>query len=717
MAPMTGAAPSRHARTLVLAAHAAALLGLSAIAFHRNLALLFSGLDGVYLLTLAEHQFAWLGPAAGFSASPFQGLGDLWYPMNAWLIPAYLLPHLALGAGAEMGAAFRVAAYVVVAAELFAAIYLLARALGTPRLPALLGAWLLPLLLLPWSGPSLLYPFAMLSAHNATALAEACLMIAAIARLGRGEPAAWAKDAALALAVALLGAHLALSQPNSLVQCVPIVAVAALGCAAGATRRREALVKLGAPAAAVLLLAAIGFAAFFIGLYAYSVPRFWPEELENDRLTWYYVSILFHRSANGWAGPLLFLAGVFGMLHAAWNGERRERRLAAALVALVGALYVLGALTVYWDFWRGPSPLYFEFFLWPLYAIYAARALVALAPAALAPRLEQTPALALSLPLVLAVPLAAAAINGRPGERLYFPLPPVETPIAAFLKARVAPAPGREFAGRAASMEALGVAQPVRWLYLHFYFHAPRAAATGNDHVMVGLWHFGIPTLLEYSSSLSPAFWRVATRFLARPQDPQLRSVLLLRKPDARILGLLGVRYLIADAPQPAPFRLALSEPARPGETLYLYEVPAVNLGQLSPPALRKVGGFAQALDELADARFDPGKVAIVFDEPAGAPLSRAGSSELRMAPGGFTVKAVSAGRSLLVVPFEYSRCLSVRSLDPALPPPRLVRVDAILTGVLFERAADAEVRYFTGPFDGAGCRLRDADELRSLLR
>ena len=41
----------------------------------------------------------------------------------------------------------------------------------------------------------------------------------------------------------------------------------------------------------------------------------------------------------------------------------------AAITLLIGA----GAYTVaYYQSWRGPSPIYFEFFLWPIYAVFAA---------------------------------------------------------------------------------------------------------------------------------------------------------------------------------------------------------------------------------------------------------------------------------------------------------------------------------------------------------
>ena len=48
-------------------------------------------------------------------------------------------------------------------------------------------------------------------------------------------------------------------------------------------------------------------------------------------------------------------------------------------------------------------------------------------------------------------------------------------------------------------------------------------------------------------------------------------------------LALFGVKYVIADAPLAAPFRLEMSEKTSDAETLHLYEVPNANLGDYSP--------------------------------------------------------------------------------------------------------------------------------------
>ena len=61
---------------------------------------------------------------------------------------------------------------------------------------------------------------------------------------------------------------------------------------------------------------------------------------------------------------------------------------------------------------------------------------------------------------------------------------------------------------------------------------------------------------------------------LAGPNDRQQRGTILLRRPDAHALGILGVRFVISDAELPEPFHLVMTEHTRNSDVLFLYEVP-----------------------------------------------------------------------------------------------------------------------------------------------
>jgi hypothetical protein len=141
----------------------------------------------------------------------------------------------------------------------------------------------------------------------------------------------------------------------------------------------------------------------------------------------------------------------------------------------------------------------------------------------------------------------------------------------------------------------------------------PRHATTGNDY-WIGFWFYGVPTLFEYSASMSPAFFRAVTPMLARPNDLQARNVIVLLRPDAHALGIFGVRFIISNTELTDPFRLVMTEHTHKDEVLFLYEVPEVNLGTVAPTEVEVAKGFDEAVDRLTNLAFDAKHSVIVCD-------------------------------------------------------------------------------------------------------
>ena len=76
----------------------------------------------------------------------------------------------------------------------------------------------------------------------------------------------------------------------------------------------------------------------------------------------------------------------------------------------------------------------------------------------------------------------------------------------------------------------------------------------------------------------------------------------------------------------------------------------------------------------------------------------------------GYKVRAQSEGSAILLLPIEFSRCLTVSSRVDG-PPPRLFRADLVLTGVLFDRRLDADISFRVGPGEASRCRVQDAND------
>src|SRR5208282_6819470 len=75
----------------------------------------------------------------------------------------------------------------------------------------------------------------------------------------------------------------------------------------------------------------------------------------------------------GPVGPLLILSGIAGAAIAAFDQTNRTLRIfAITLLTYLGSRLTFATLVIIFDFWRGPAALYFELFVIPLYAIFAA---------------------------------------------------------------------------------------------------------------------------------------------------------------------------------------------------------------------------------------------------------------------------------------------------------------------------------------------------------
>jgi hypothetical protein len=229
-----------------------------------------------------------------------------------------------------------------------------------------------------------------------------------------------------------------------------------------------------------------------------------------------------------------------------------------------------------------------------------------------------------------------------------------------------------------------------------------------------------VPTLMESNTLMTPASFVFLRALLTDPDDSQVRTVMGMRRIDARILKSIGVRFVITDLPISgaalcAQIPVSVSPEARQmlgfsyrdldGFNLYLYEFDGVNVGQFSPIETKLAVDANQALGYLADAEVALDRT-IVVNEPLSEPFTEAKLELFTIGCDQYRVRASSAAKSILLLPIEFSRCLKIS--DAAGGVPRLFRADLMLTGVLFERQIDAHISFHTGPSHNSRCRLHD---------
>ena len=719
---------------------------LSFIAFRHNSLYLFYGYDGKLEVSLLTLGFRFTPPIFGLTNDFIHGLGNVSFAINPWFIPSYLI-----SASAPGGFVNYALPYAICATDLFIATYLAARMADCSRFAALGAAWLLPLLVFQYAGGNLIpntfraFPHFAMIAGVSTLVAA---MLLQISRVGRST-------AAILAVLCFLGvSYIVLVAPTLLILAAPELVVFGGVSLAASWREPHFFFKLGAVFAVPVVCVALGYAHYVLGLVDYTAAAFF-RGLSLRTAGLHEVSMLFWRPFYWSLDAFHLIERSFvglGLVGAIWTGWRGVglQRLAAAALLIVEALYLsLGIAHFYHPFWFGPSFWYFEGYLFPYHAIFivlfateAVCTLARFASSFWSPHLLRNKLILRSAAVGLAVAIAIVPwvyvrheqkIVGPPNLPRPVPYRQPETPITRIIKKAIALRPGAPFRGRVASLTGR-IFSTKQKVDLGTIYGEPNVMAwrkTGNSHAAAGFWQDAVPTLLEYNQLMTPAYFVFVRTFFTEPVDRQIRNLIAMRRIDPRMLAAVGVRFVVTDAPYPGLRELQkIDVPVGPADlrrlrglglkifmpsfALHLYELDNPNLGQFSPTEQRVTATVSEMLGILADPAVDLSKTIVVSHGIEG-PLVPAHLEAFQVDRGRFRIRATSKGRSVLVLPMEFSRCLTLRPDNGKASKARLFRADLLMTGVLFEKNLDATISYRTGPVFGSRCRLRDAADVTAI--
>src|SRR5262245_484712 len=437
-------------------------LGGGMLALYFKHTQLFVGFDGGYMRDLAQRQFEWHVPIFSASIDLFQGVGDIFFPNNLRLFPAFIAAS-PLGSGI----AAKVVTYGCVLAELSLAIVFFGRSLGASRPVSIAAALMTCLVFFPFYRSAFLHMIVALSPQIGTLIAVACAMAAAFLRFGRKK---WLANLPFALLIFALLAWSMLASSTSMILAGPFLLLCGISGILAATSRTERYCKIGLFLVVAVLLVATGPALFLAGLLLETAASTFPLVLANDRATFQFAAVLFQCTSVGQPGPLLVtLAIAGGVLSILDRRQRTLRIFTITLLTYLGTRLTFAVLTIVFDFWRAPSPFYFEFFVIPLYAIFAALFLARVLDRVRdvvdwrSPTDTQVEAGLVAAGVVLAIVFAAGTRSPDYG----FQFPPKSTPFTELLAEETGMQPGSEFRGRTANMTGRAIDRGVTWFDLH----------------------------------------------------------------------------------------------------------------------------------------------------------------------------------------------------------------------------------------------------------
>jgi hypothetical protein len=692
---------------------------VSVFAFWLSRRNLLNYMDGEYMLTIVKNQAAFATNSFAISANPLQGLGETWYFTNTRWTPEFLFARFIADPGWQ-----KVLVQTVAMLEIFGGTSLLASWLGFSRGKALAAGWIAAIMICPLTFPPFVFFVMADNPQHATLIVLALAIIPLWAGIGRGP--LW-MDTARTLAIGVLLWFQFIALNLFVILTYPFVAIAsAVFLISSWPNRREFWHKVMWACLLLLVLYISGLPQALYGTIQDTASQFFTHELmrRNEDRTFATGSILFQTDQ-----PIGVIVTVLGLVGAASHvvfGRGRARLFAIAVALSFAVLFVTTVLFVSIG-WAGAVPLYYEYVLWPAYMIFAVSFVAAIWEQVrsnwpnylvLRPRLiERSQWVILPLLAILVFHGANYLRYGAIDRMNAYPhaFPPTKTVLIDYLADRVGLATGSPFRGRVVTMTGQFLPYGAWWPDFFNLIEHKLMRLTGNDHHTIGSWYFGIPTVMEFTHTLGPMLYWVAERYLARPGDTQMRTLLTLREPNVPVLRFLGVRYIITDDPNPTPGTRRVRGVELPdnGGTLAIDEVPQPNVG-VSPTNIEAMSSGEATLEWIGNTGTDFTRTAVLSGDNPGS-LMAANGIRIAVDEEGIEVHATSAGRSLVVIPFQFSHCLSA---DPhnATEMPDIRRADLFLTGLVFDRELDATLKYRLGPFQNRQCRMADLYDDKALI-
>ena len=704
----------RSVQRLVLA-NLAGFVALSVLMFRLQSPVTFYRFDGTFLLSVVRSQPEWMATGGVYSMNLLEGIGGLWFPTAMSLIPGFVVANL-LPSDSWLAAL----SFVWFATELYLAILLLSWTVGLSVRIGLLAAWIAVLGACPYWVPTPALERLWGNPHLISAVAYVIVGLCVFFRLGRDE--SLKRIALRAFFIVALFFYLVVSQPL-----ITPVGLAAFGFLAlllsvQSLSWREAIAKLSVLVILTVALAS-AFAPFFIGLFGYAKTTFFWNDMIPFNVTWRAQSFLLEQPRRP-LGELLWLLALVGAAIAAFGSAGEIRRLARAFLGLVALLLGTAVLVaIVAPAFSGTTMAYFDMFAYPIYALFAARLIAMVLSwgvSRVGPyvKLDTGRQVKVALLAMLLLPWLSLVFWRAPYSRvdvhnqIPFRWPPLQTELTNFLVPRIALVKGGEFRGRLVNIA--GVDFEPQFAHMPFVsqhnYDSMIARFLGNDHRMYGLWRFGIPTLIENNQFSSPFFHLISKSFFNPDGILQSRPQTTITTFNEAAFRRLGVRYVLTEKPVPER-QAVLTYKVVEGRAQNLYELPRPNLHGRSVTRVTAVDTARDAVSLMKSEAFGEAE-AVTFDRVDG-PLSAASGMSLKTFRDHVRFAAESSGQSLVVLPLEFSRCLSVEGGGPNV---RLLRVDVDQLGVLFSGRVDIAIALRFGPFSNRWCRYNDLEDARRLL-
>ena len=469
-----------------------------------------------------------------------------------------------------------------------------------------------------------------------------------------------------------------------------------------AERRYDVILKrTSAVASLIIVLWFTGVADYLNGFYRNTAVTqnaredFMPSALRDFGN---FVFDTFFPASNGRVSQIAFLLVCIFLIRGLFVKERRDS-LYFSMISAFTFLFLYRLWQRQWDFELGPRHIYLVWFLVPLYAASVAQITITML-SYFAQLLNNAQVLKLKdafaknliyIPVIIFVTIALTLGDvrnlGVQSRSLVAALDETEV----FISKQIALLPESQFNGRLVDVKE------------RTDFEA--------------LFFARIPAINDISHLVTPLSFDFYQHYLFDPKTTQIRNHYKFATRNSSIYSLLGVRYLRADSLSSSlsDFSDDNSEPPMKfSASDFLVELKNPNIGDYSPTKTYVVESLEETFKTMDRSDFSLIDDVVVY-KPLAKNFVKASNSKLTLKGGDLRIQANSPGKSMLILPLEFSNCLAFKSNDSKSGFIDAFRVDGILTGLLFDGYLDvtAELRY--GIFTNSDCRLKDLSDYKTL--
>ena len=732
------------------------LAGLVSINVYVCLCVIHGGdIDYRYFNTISKYLFQYAASPFDLSAiSPVAGLGGPLVPLGVWLNPVHTIPHL-LCTWLDYELTTKVTAVTVA----YIAIYVLARTLGLNRLLSTIASQI-PAIIYFYPNKMANTPICLLAPSYMILITTSCLILTMVIHLGKSTR--WS-NITICLALPIVALYSILCHPLSAILPLIPTTISSLCLLTWSERRVVLRWRLVGLAYSIIFLGCLRIPSFYRHMKSYAARYQLPNELATEVQSWDYLTPYMFQSTTS---SLIMIAVLLSGAWIAVNGTREQNAFSISVLIYLNLTSIMAFIYVYSGIrWQIPLPDYFDFTAHVSYILIALLGIQYLSQ-----RLSQFVRVWLVPSTNLKTFITGDAVRGIVAYGCVFVIPflgtlnavnkmnwgiadlksnffrlfpseqrlnaeialPKTKSISNFLQdklgislsnsvfrgsiATVVGVPGGPVATR------LGFSSSAPWQKANTDLVPLYLRRTFDSNLdLVGLWGLGIPTLENYSQLVSPPLHYVFSRALSRPIDYHGRNWNIVTLVRPHLIEALGGKCILTDQHlRDRDVSLEARVVNREGIAINIYATRHPNLANYSPTNIHLVKRAVDSVSMMTRTDFSFRDEVVVHSREHLNPLTElvpADRGEMRFVKGGLRIQARSTGRSLLLLPIEFSNCLKIVERYPNHDGNvlGLIRSNLILTGMIFEGEVDVRLAHIFGPLRDVKCRQLDIEEVRSL--